>query len=217
MICTQDNVRACRERCRSGPYDDLYRGRYLLWPARPGRMVCRAQSVVAAGRALDLGCGDGKNLLYLERLGWAVDGIDISRIAIDAARRRLHDAAHLQKGQLLCGDAANVNAGANTYDLIIAYGLYHCLDDPRLSAVHRKAKSALKRGGLLAFACFNDDLPVPNGHLTGKTYLRPANHIHWLCRDWRTLSSEQGLFHENHLPLIGEHAHAMTWALFQKV
>lgn len=217
MICTQEDLQVQNRTRGTGPYDDLYRGTYMLWPARPGRMVNRAHSELGAGRALDLGCGDGKNLLYLEKLGWIVDGIDISRIAIDGASRRLHDASHAQKGQLLCGDAANVNICANAYDLVIAYGLYHCLDDRALSVVHGRAKRALKRGGLFAFACFNDDLPVPNGHLTGATFLRPANHIDRLCRGWRTLSSERGLLHENHLPLVGEHVHAMTWALLEKV
>jgi SAM-dependent methyltransferase len=40
------------------------------------------------GRALDLGCGAGRNTLYLARHGWDVVGIDMLGRAIDKARSR---------------------------------------------------------------------------------------------------------------------------------
>jgi SAM-dependent methyltransferase len=36
------------------------------------------QGLIAPGRALDLGCGPGRNALYLAALGFAVDAVDLS-------------------------------------------------------------------------------------------------------------------------------------------
>jgi tellurite methyltransferase len=37
-------------------------------------------------RALDVACGDGRNAGYLAKLGFAVDAVDVSDVAIDALR-----------------------------------------------------------------------------------------------------------------------------------
>lgn len=47
------------------------------------------ESRAAAGRALDVACGDGRNARYLAELGYAVDALDISDVAV----RRLSTAA----------------------------------------------------------------------------------------------------------------------------
>ena len=49
-------------------------------------LVAHRDLLAGAGRALDLACGDGRNALYLAQLGYDVDAIDISDVAIDALR-----------------------------------------------------------------------------------------------------------------------------------
>jgi SAM-dependent methyltransferase len=68
------------------------------------RLVELAEGIheLPPGRALDLGCGAGRNNLYLARHGWNVIGIDMLGRAVDAARSRAVCAA--APAQFLQGD-----------------------------------------------------------------------------------------------------------------
>nr|MDT0667089.1 class I SAM-dependent methyltransferase [Micromonospora sp. DSM 115978] len=67
-------------------WDVRYAGTDLLWSVEPNQFVVQETAHLPAGRALDLGCGEGRNALWLAERGWAVTGVDFSQTAIDRAR-----------------------------------------------------------------------------------------------------------------------------------
>lgn len=200
----------------SGAYDRLYACRDFLWPARPGRMVSKAVTLRAAGRALDAGSGDGKNVAFLLAHGWTVDAFDISTLAVDACRRRL-GAAHDGTCRIWRDDSSAVALDERAYDMVVAYGLYHCLDAAGLYETHQRLTSALKPGGLFVCAAFNDALPLPDEHATGSLFLRAKEHLSELFAGWTLVDQEMGMIEEDHLPLVGRHRHSLTWAIYGKI
>jgi cyclopropane fatty-acyl-phospholipid synthase-like methyltransferase len=79
-----------------------------------------------AGRALDLGCGTGTNVLTLRQHGWEVTGIDFVPQAIRQARRKARK-ANLDV-TLVSGDVSNPGLYHGEYDLILDMGCYHALN-----------------------------------------------------------------------------------------
>lgn len=59
----------------------------LVWTAEPNRFVAAELADLVPGRALDLGCGEGRNAVWLAEQGWRVTGVDFSRVALEKARR----------------------------------------------------------------------------------------------------------------------------------
>ena len=58
----------------------------VMWSGRPnGRLVAEV-SDLTPGRALDVGCGEGADAIWLSRRGWMVTAIDISDVAVARAR-----------------------------------------------------------------------------------------------------------------------------------
>ena len=78
-------------------WEDLY-GAARPGVERPGERAARGadRRGLAPGRALDLGCGEGGDALWLAERGWRVTAADISRTALDRAARR-PSAAGLQR------------------------------------------------------------------------------------------------------------------------
>ncbi len=80
----------------------------------------------APGRALDLGCGTGTNVLTLARHGWDAAGIDFIPRAIRTARRKAKREG--LSAQFEVGDVADSAQYHSPYDLILDMGCYHALD-----------------------------------------------------------------------------------------
>jgi SAM-dependent methyltransferase len=113
-----------------------------------------ARGLVTPGRALDLGCGPGRNALHLAASGFEVDAVDLSPAAIAWARDRAR--ATEARISFFCGDAFSL-AGTRLdgpYDLIYDSGCFHHLPPHRRISYLALLDRALAPGGHLALACF---------------------------------------------------------------
>jgi SAM-dependent methyltransferase len=87
-----------------------------LWSGQPnGRLVAEVAGL-SPGRALDIGCGEGADAIWLARSGWSVTAIDISKVAIGRAR----EAGELAgvTVEWVVGDALEVPFPARSFDLV---------------------------------------------------------------------------------------------------
>ncbi|MFI2261459.1 class I SAM-dependent methyltransferase [Streptomyces tubercidicus] len=112
------------------------------------------RGLIAPGRALDLGCGPGRNALHLASLGFEVDAVDLSPAAIAWAGDRAREAC--AEIRFHCGDAfalAGTELGG-PYDLIHDSGCFHHLPPHRRISYLALLDRALAPGGHLALTCF---------------------------------------------------------------
>lgn len=70
----------------SSDWDQRYASRDRLWSPAPNDALVTAAVGLRAGRALDLGCGEGADALWLAEHGWRVTAVDFSSIALERAR-----------------------------------------------------------------------------------------------------------------------------------
>ena len=113
------------------PYRLLYRLGITPWERDtvPRPVSELAERISPPGRALDVGCGTGRDAVYLSQRGWTVSGVDAVPRAIDAARRRA-EAAGVQVNWVL-GDVTQLQALAlgGGYALVLDRGCFHGLSD----------------------------------------------------------------------------------------
>ena len=128
-------------------WDVRYAKTDLLWTVEPNQFVVQETTELAAGRALDLGSGEGRNALWLAERGWEVTAVDFSQTAISRARsiaerRDVHV-------EWVCADVLEWSApeDAPFYDLVLLSYLHF----PRFDRTYllQKAMMSLKPGGKL--------------------------------------------------------------------
>jgi SAM-dependent methyltransferase len=141
-------------------WDELYAGTELVWTVEPNRFVAEELAGLAAGRALDLGTGEGRNAIWLAEQGWQVTAVDFSAVG-------LAKAAELAAGRGVTGirwvqaDLRGYEPAPAAYDLILLAYL-HLLPD-EFGALLAAAAEALAPGGTLLVVGHDAD-NIARGH-----------------------------------------------------
>ena len=97
------------------------------------------------GRALDLGCGTGTNVIELAKNGWQVTGVDFIPKAVRAARKKAQKAG--VHAEILVGDVTRLDPISGRFDLILDIGCYHSLDSAGMRAYREQVERLLTPGG----------------------------------------------------------------------
>ena len=66
-------------------WDRRYAGLDQVWSGQPNGALVAEVAGLPAGRALDVGCGEGADAVWLTSQGWQVTALDVSRVALDRA------------------------------------------------------------------------------------------------------------------------------------
>ena len=95
-------------------------------------------------KILDIGCGPADVLNYLPAVNYT--GLDISPEYIGSAKKRFGS-----RGRFCCGDVglAAIEGEQGTFDLVLAIGVIHHLDDAQAARLFDLARLALRPTGRL--------------------------------------------------------------------
>src|SRR5919199_6018430 len=73
-------------------WDERYASAEQVWSGEPNGALVAEVSSLTPGTALDVGCGEGADAVWLARRGWRVTALDVSAVALERARRHAEDA-----------------------------------------------------------------------------------------------------------------------------
>ena len=94
-------------------------------------------------RCLDIACGNGRNAVFLAKKGYDVDAVDVSKVALEMARKRA-DENNVEVNWIL-SDLNIFQFVENEYDLIVV-DFYLCGND-----MIENIKKSLKIGGTIVY------------------------------------------------------------------
>ena len=147
-------------------WDERYRTTPAMWSGEPNRQLVAEADVLPPRRALEAGCGEGADALWLAGRGWQVTAVDFSATALDRGRRR---AQELGLGDRVAWQQADLRTWAppeHAFDLVTAHYLH--LPGARSGPLFGRLAAAVAPGGTLLVV----------GHLLDGTGAHDHDHGH---------------------------------------
>jgi tellurite methyltransferase len=171
-----------------------------------------ASQLPAGSRILDLGCGEGRNAIYLAGLGFKVTAFDISVAGIGKLLRTAE-----KKRLTVVASVADMREYEfpHRFDLIICNGCLHLITREESNSVIRRMKEATEPGGLNIVGVFTNTLPEPEdlkGFMVG---LFKEGELLDQYKDWEILESRAYQFKDEH-PGGLSHEHAANELVARK-
>jgi SAM-dependent methyltransferase len=100
-------------------WEAAYAGESPVWSGRPNQALVAEVAGLTPGRALDVGCGEGADAVWLASRGWRVTGIDVAQVALQRARAAA-DSAGVQVNWVASGLVELADRDA-PFDLVTAF------------------------------------------------------------------------------------------------
>lgn len=111
------------------------------------------KGILKEGKALDIGCGKGRNSIYLAQKEFEVDGVDFSETSIEMAKEIA------KKSEInvnfLCQSIFDFHGKPESYDFIYDSGCLHHIKPHRREQYLKNIIRYLKADGYFAMICFN--------------------------------------------------------------
>ncbi|MDG4800383.1 class I SAM-dependent methyltransferase [Micromonospora sp. WMMD980] len=132
---------------------EFWDGRYgqsdRIWSGRVNPVLAEVAGALPPGTALDLGCGEGGDAIWLARQGWQVTAVDISavaleRLAVEAERAGVADRITAVRRDLLADGFPT-----GSFDLVSAQFFQSPLALPREKVLPPAAEVVASGGRLL--------------------------------------------------------------------
>lgn len=117
---------------------------------------------------LEIGCGNGRNAIYLAQKGFTVTAVDLSKQALDWAQKE----ANVQNIniQFICENIFNLKLESQTFDYIYDSGCFHHLSPHRRLSYIQFINKYLKNNGQFSISAFKENGKYGGSSLPDKQY-----------------------------------------------
>jgi 2-polyprenyl-3-methyl-5-hydroxy-6-metoxy-1,4-benzoquinol methylase len=210
-------------------FEKLYAETSCKWGLKPDFILVHFLELFPRGFVLDLGMGEGRNAIFLAEKGFDVEGVDVSKTAVDrciqlAKERNVVIEAH-------AGDVRDFEISEEKYSLILAAGAsLNFLKKGEMEELATKMKKGVQKGGFIFISVVSMDDPfcrklsAQQASAEKNTFYvsRMGTYVHYftyneikkLFKDMQTILHLKGLeldFHDT------PHYHGIIYYLGKKI
>ena len=131
---------------------------------------------LSGGRALDIGCGDGRVSIGLAGRGFDVEAVDDSPVAIEKLRTTASENELSIHARV--GDVTGITIEQQSYDLIVAVTILDHIRQKEAATLARKIEQGVRAGGFIFVQVFLDDDPGLLPEQPGLVPSPTADYVH---------------------------------------
>ena len=135
-------------------YDDRYNPEGYYWGLMPNRIcydIMKLLPPIRPYRVLDIGCGEGKDAVFLAKCGYAVTAFDVSEAGIEKAKKL--SAHNKVEVNLFRADLFDYRPDG-IYDIIFSSGVFHFVQESQRKELCHSLKEHTAENGINAINVF---------------------------------------------------------------
>ncbi len=151
----------------------------------PAQFLVENINLLPKGQVLDVAMGTGVNAVYLARMGFEVEGVDISAEAVNMALELARKSGVNLKARLADLES-NYRIRKSSYDVIICFKYLQ-------RSLIQQMKDGLRAGGIVVYETFIVD-QTRFGKPKNPDHLLKHNELLYLFHDFRCLRYREGIF-----------------------
>lgn len=130
----------------------IMKGKYPFLPVIPRK-----------GRSLDLGCGDGRNTLFLDKFGFESFGVEITSLIIEQLK------INIPSCLFSVGSNASIPFPNDFFDLIVSWHAIYYMGDDKNRNLDENLKECLDKLKKNGESCFIVSVPCPSSFIFDKS------------------------------------------------
>jgi len=162
---------------------------------------------------LDVGCGEGRNAIFLAEKGFVVDAFDISWTGLEKAKSLAAD-----KGvdvNFFREDVAKYDFKKKMYDIVLSHGVFHLCKKHDRDRFIELSKQHTNPGGFHAICIFTNRLPATPDMAPFTKSLFDVGELPGFYTDWDIVQHWEEIFEDSHPGGI-HHQHARERIIAKK-
>ncbi len=164
-------------------FDELYDKSEFYWGLNPSSLILDILKYKKNGSVLDLGCGEGRNVIFLAKNGFDVTGIDASKAGIRKLEK-LASEFHLNIRTIISD--INKFMFERGYDVILSIATLHFLERHDIERLIMDMKTHTRKGGLDVISVFTEENPHKRF-----PYLFRKKELEDFYKDWEVLQYDE--------------------------
>lgn len=199
----------------SSPYQEWYKAPEYYWGTEPSSLCLKIISLlppVRPYRLIDVGCGEGKDAVFMARCGYDVTAFDLAQAGIDKAKR-LAEQADVYVNAFVAD--VNEYRPEGEYDVVFSSGVLHYIRPELRGEIFESYKAHTAEGGVHAMNVFVQKpflAPPPEKE---ESYDWRSGELFMRYHDWQLLHTEEKIFDCNSSGV--PHKHAMDVMAARKI
>ncbi|MFA5748135.1 MAG: methyltransferase domain-containing protein [Candidatus Absconditabacterales bacterium] len=203
-------------------FNSNYSKKNLFWGEKPNRLLNNITEFKKNSKVLDLGTGEGKDSIYLAKLGFDVTGVDISRPGIDKLNNIIKQ--NKLNVKTIVEDIRNFEFN-ETYDIVLCFTVLQLLNLYEINEMIKKIQDHTNTSGINIITSFTKNNPNKQCPYTNKDgtyqqyYLFDNNELkNYYEKDkWKILHyDEYETPYHKHGDIEEEHKHEMVAIIAKK-
>ena len=179
-------------------YEALYAADDYYWGTKPAAFCDELIGLRPFPRArtvLDIGCGEGKDAVYMAARGYSVSAFDIAGSGVAKAQRLARE-----RGVEIEAWVADINSfqESRAFDIVYSSGTLQYLSEENKAGFFEKLRGLTKVHGIAYFNVFVEKpfLELPPDWDVGERMWRPGELFTWLA-DWKVHRLDEVIFEDD--------------------